>query len=113
MRVTTTFCCEPVAVDVAVAAPPVTRMVPGVDAVIRSVVVVALVGEVGLDTLGVVGAAAGVTLAEAVEVGPVPTALVAVTVNVVVVLLVSPVTVADSGPKVWVAVKLPGVETIE
>ena len=58
------------------------------------------------------GAAAGVTEDEAVDVAPVPTAFVAVTTKVEVAPLVSPVTVAVSGPKLWVAVKPPGLEVI-
>ena len=44
---------------------------------------------------GAVGAGRGVSAALALEAGPVPTALVAATVNVYVVPLVSPVTLAD------------------
>ena len=56
--------------------------------------------------VGAPGKVAGVTALEAVDAEPVPTLLVAVTVNVYAVPLVSPVTVADV-PAV-VAVRLPG-----
>ena len=64
---------------------------------------------VALMPVGVPGAvAAGVTEEEALEVGPVPTALVAVTVKVYAVPLVKPVTVIGDDVPVTAAVPPPG-----
>ena len=60
-----------------------------------------------LTAVGAPGTPAGVTGEEAAETGPVPMALVAVTVNVYGVLLVRPMTTADVVPAV-VAVRPPG-----
>ena len=59
--------------------------------------------------VGAPGTANGVTAADADDTAPVPTALVAVTVNVYAVPLPNPVTVADVAPVVD-AVKPPGDE---
>jgi hypothetical protein len=65
--------------------------------------------DVAVTAVGVPGTVAGVTAVEAADAGPVPTLLVAVTVNVYAVPLVNPVTVAVSAPVV-VAVRPPGLE---
>lgn len=58
--------------------------------------------------LGALGAVAGVTAAEGVDDGPVPTAFVAVTVNVYDVPFDSPVTVAERAEPMTDAVAVPG-----
>ena len=63
---------------------------------------------VAVPIVGAPGTVAGVTLLEAPDGEPVPTALVAVTVNVYAVLLVRPVTVI--GLDVPAAVRLPGLD---
>jgi hypothetical protein len=69
----------------------------------------ALAKEVAVTPVGAPGAAAGVAVADGAEAGPVPEPLVAVTVKVYPVPLVSPFTVQLVVPPV-VQVKLPGDE---
>ncbi|MBK6602781.1 MAG: hypothetical protein IPG28_14835 [Betaproteobacteria bacterium] len=66
--------------------------------------------RVAVTAVGAPGTVAGVTAADAADAGPVPTALVAVTVNVYAVPLVRPDTVIDVHGAVQLPVKLPGLD---
>ncbi|MBK7743707.1 MAG: hypothetical protein IPI40_08510 [Betaproteobacteria bacterium] len=66
--------------------------------------------RVAVTAVGAPGTVAGVTAADAADAGPVPTALVAVTVNVYAVPLARPDTVIDAHGAVQLPVKLPGLD---
>jgi hypothetical protein len=66
--------------------------------------------RVAVTAVGAPGTVAGVTAADAADAGPLPTALVAVTVNVYAVPLARPITVIDAHGAVQLPVKLPGLD---
>ena len=66
--------------------------------------------RVAVTAVGAPGTVAGVTAADAADAGPVPTALVAVTVNVYAVPLASPGTTIEVHGAVQLAERLPGLE---